>query len=1398
MMEAHAAAGEFSTPIINDLPVSVSNYLPDGTLTYANEALARWAGISAAELVGKNLFEMLPGGEREQLQEFLSALSPQSPAETHEGSYRLPSGRVAYQQWTNRACFDADGALIRYQGIGVDLSDYRHWSAVEAEKQADFTALFESLDDMVVVCAKGGRMLFANAAVTKVLGYTPDELRSMTVHDGFLPAMRDAVVAMGAAALRGERLVNRLELLRKDGTLIPAESRIWTGLWGGEDCYFSIARNQSAERDAILRFETLFRQSPVLMALSDHTQRRFLDVNEAWADALGYTREEVIGKTAAELNLFACPRQRQRLLDTLLAKGKVVNEEYELRIKDGSIRHFLFSGYMLAGSGGNHLLTVLVDITARKQAEAQLYEAGEQLRQVIANVQEGVLVTGLDGRYQLWNPFMERFSGMSSVDVIGRIPLDLFPFLRDSTVIQSFERALAGEVSTNADFPYQVPDGRSGWFSEIVGPLRNTKGEITGTIATVHDVTERKKMEDRLRIKSRAVAQAINAIAISDLSANINYVNAAFLKLWCYDSEAEVLGRSIGEFWQPGARYEAAIYELRCGNSWKGELQGRRKDGTLFDVETQASLVTDDSGAPLCMMGIFEDITDRNKAAKALRVNEQRLSLTLEAVAEGVWDWNCQTGEVYYSPLWCRSLGYSPEEVPPRIEFWESILHPQDRTATKDALRSHMAGDTPHYYCENRLRTGTGQYRCNQAQGKVVEWDANGAALRMVGTDNDITSRKLAHEALLVSEERYRSLFETMASGVVYQAADGRITAANPAAEKILGLTHDQLLGKTSLDPEWKALREDGSPLPGHEHPSMMSLRTGQPYGPIVIGVFHPQTQSTRWLLVNAIPVFDPGQTVPHAVYTTFEDITVQKESEELVRESEERYRTLADAGQALIWTTGTDKKCDYFNQPWLSFTGRTAEQELGDGWAEGVHPEDLERCLKVNTEAFDRREPFSMIYRMRRYDGQYRWLQDAGKPRYDSHGNFLGYIGHCLDLTDRVDAEAERNVLHEQLAQAQKMESVGRLAGGVAHDFNNMLTVINGYSDLMALKLKPGDPLLRHLRPIREAGERAAGLTRQLLAFSRKQVLQMHRFDLNEVVKDLKPMIQRLVGEDVEVTACCYPAPLVINADPHQLEQVVMNLAVNARDAMPGGGRLTIETAGPSEAAKFLPLLSELPQGSYVMLSVCDSGTGMDEATQKRIFEPFYTTKGLGKGTGLGLSMVQGIVAQSGGHIGLRSVPGEGTTFYVFLPALAGSDVEVAAEESPAAGRGMETILVVEDEVDVLDYAAEVLQTYGYNVIKAATAGEALYVSERRKGPVDLVLTDVVMPNMNGQELADSLRHFQPGIKVLFMSGYTDDVVAQHGVLEKGLHFIEKPFTPEELARKIREVLGSPGVAHL
>jgi two-component system cell cycle sensor histidine kinase/response regulator CckA len=538
---------------------------------------------------------------------------------------------------------------------------------------------------------------------------------------------------------------------------------------------------------------------------------------------------------------------------------------------------------------------------------------------------------------------------------------------------------------------------------------------------------------------------------------------------------------------------------------------------------------------------------------------------------------------------------------------------------------------------------------------------------------------------------------------------------------------------------------------------------------------------------ITVVPVNQMLRTLAASLELSRRKIEDLRRTEEALREGEEKYRELFEIMSDAVFLIDNQ-------EGWLLEANATAVNLYGYHRQAllGMKNTDLSAEPGETRSATVTGRTFVPVRWHRKIDGTVFPVEITAR-HFTRNGRPV-HIAVIRDITARLKAEEERSRLEEQLRQSQRLESVGRLAGGVAHDFNNLLTVINGYADMTLGELAAEDPIRPVLEEIRNAGQRAASLTQQLLAFSRKQMIEPRPMDLNAVVAESEKMLKRLVGEDIEFSTSLSPLPCPVMVDSGQIHQILMNLAVNARDAMPAGGSLRVETAHldlGEEQARGCP---DAAPGRYVRLAVADSGTGMDEDTLRRIFEPFFTTKRQGAGTGLGLSVVYGIVRQSGGWIQVNSRPGSGTTFEIYLPRLDAASLDEVAHDAPATGlRGTESVLVVEDQEEVRRLAVEVLRRYGYSVLEAAHGPEALGLAERHTGTIDLMLTDVIMPGMTGRELAARLTPIRPEAKVLYMSGYSRDVIGREGVLENGMPYLAKPFTPEELARKVRELLGPP-----
>jgi len=547
------------------------------------------------------------------------------------------------------------------------------------------------------------------------------------------------------------------------------------------------------------------------------------------------------------------------------------------------------------------------------------------------------------------------------------------------------------------------------------------------------------------------------------------------------------------------------------------------------------------------------------------------------------------------------------------------------------------------------------------------------------------------------------------------------------------------------------------------------------------------QTGATDYLLKQRLERLAPA--VNRAIHEA-EERRRRGQAEDALQERERRLSSIFDAVADILFYVDVDEDGSYrfatVNPAFMAATGLRHDHVIGKP-IEAVLPSP-EMANERFGEAIHERRVVRWEEAVEFPSGR-RICELSVAPVFDATGKCTNLVGAVHDVT-------EHRHLEDQLRQAQKMETVGQLAGGVAHDFNNLLTVINGLAELVSAQIARGEfaQVDGDLLEIRRAGERAAALTRQLLAFSRKQILQPTVLDLHSVVSDMGKMLQRLLGEDVELSTPSSAAPVTIKADRGQIEQVIVNLAVNARDAMPHGGALSLEIRTVDVNASSADALGvTVAPGSYVALAVRDSGTGMDESTRRKMFEPFFTTKGLGKGTGLGLSTVYGIVKQSGGFIRVDSELGRGSCITVFFPRIAENATNVANVEAPRDTRGSETILVVEDVVGLRRLMTRVLEPWGYRVVTAASGEEALHVLEEYPEPVDLMITDVVMPGMSGRTLGERLAEIRPTTKVMYMSGYTDDVILKQGILAEGAPFVSKPFSATDLRRKVRQILDEP-----
>ena len=777
-----------------------------------------------------------------------------------------------------------------------------------------------------------------------------------------------------------------------------------------------------------------------------------------------------------------------------------------------------------------------------------------------------------------------------------------------------------------------------------------------------------------------------------------------------------------------------------------------------------------------------EDITECKRMQDALRDSEANYRDIFEGALEGIHRTSFEGKPLAANAALARMLGYhSAQEFISTIndtarEVW---LDPDARSPYLRLLEQH--GVVRGYECQIKRKDGAAIWVSLNSRTVFGE---DGRALYTEGFIEDITERKRTEDALRKSEEKFAKVFRGSPVAKVLariESEGNRIVDANEAFERLSGYRREEAIGRL-------AQQDLGLFADPREYDEYLKQFRGSGRTRDFEFQFRRKTGEIGTGLISAESMELDGQ--PWMITTTI-DITKLKKAQE-------RYRLISENAADVIWMWDLEEGRGVYISPSVRQLRGFSPEEIVDQPMDQAMPADTCRMVAAETErrraAVESGDESARIktseMEFLRKDGTIVATETVTKLVSDERGRVRYVIGVSRDITELKRAAAEKAKIEDQLRQAQKLESVGRLAAGVAHDFNNLLTVINGYSRLLLGRLKAEDPLRSSLEEIHKAGERAAALTRQLLAFSRKQILQPRVLDLNRVVEEVRPMLERLMGEDVEVCVQLHTEATTTYADPNQLQQVLMNLAANSRDAMPDGGRFSIETGFVEWDESHAQLRPGAHAGRYVVLAVSDTGEGMSEEARGHIFEPFFTTKEVGKGTGLGLSTIHGIVEQSGGHVEVASELGRGTTFQIYLPRVMDAPADSGRPEAVPAMGGQETVLVVEDQAEVRGYAAAALQAYGYHVIEAANAAEALLVCEREGERIDLILTDVVMPGLSGRELADWLKKLQPGIKVLFMSGYTDDTMVHHGILRKEAEFIQKPFGPGQLALKVREML--------
>jgi two-component system cell cycle sensor histidine kinase/response regulator CckA len=1126
---------------------------------------------------------------------------------------------------------------------------------------------------------------------------------------------------------------------------------------------------EKALRESEERFRLLYENAPLGYQSLDENGY-FLEVNQAWLDTLGYSREEVIGKWFGD---FLAPGYQERFkinFPKFKAAGEIHWVEFEMLRKDGSQISVAFDGQIGRDEQGQFRQThcILHDITERKWAE----EARERSEKIYRQMFEGtravkLLIDPESGELIDANPAAADFYGYT-VDDLKRLKISDINILTPEQISAEMTKAKTGRRG-HFFFNHRLASGEIRDVEVHSSPL--DVGDKRLLYSIIHDVTDRKRAEESLVRADRDWARTFNAISdlvmVLDDRHKILRANKAMADALGM-TERELIGKCCfelvhGEKEPPAFCPHAQL--LADGEEHSAEVVEPRLGG-IYDV--RVSPLIGQSGQVIGSVHVTRDITERKRIEQALQDSEERLRLTLEASQVGIWDWDVKTDQWYASPIYYSMLGYEPKTGLADRREWLERLHPDDRAYVNEKIQDVLTREFREYEYEARLRHADGTYRWQHVKGVGIRRAEDGKVTRMLGIRMDITERKLAEEALSAASLYNRSLIEASLDPLVTISAEGKITDVNRATERVTGCSRDRLIGTDFAD----YFADPQRARRGYER----AFREGlvEDYE---LDIRHTDGHLTP-VVYNASVYHDSSGRVA-GLFAAARDISQRKQAEEknlwlatIVESSDDAIIGKSLDGTITSWNKGAEHVYGYKDT-----------EAVGKHISILASP-DRQNELSTLLARLRRGEHVQHHETVRRKkDGREIDISLAISPIKSAEGGIIGASTIARDIT-------EQKSIQRQLLQAQKMESIGTLAGGIAHDFNNLLTVILGFSELLLIGKDERDPARADLQKINEAARNGAELVHRILAFSRKTQINPRPLNLNHEIQQVKKLLVRTIPKMIEIELLLSDELPVVNADPVQIEQLLMNLAVNAKDAMPDGGKLFIETQNATLDEDYCKTHLGSTPGDYVLLQFSDTGQGMDRDTLEHIFEPFYTTKGLGEGTGLGLAMVYGMVKQHGGYIMCYSEPGQGTTFKIFFPAKPSHSETERKSMKPTLRGGTETILLVDDEVFIRDLGERILNRAGYEVITASNGKEALEIYRKEQSRIGLVILDLIMPEMGGKQCLDGILSLDPSVKVVIASGFSTTGPTKEAVGAGAKGFVTKPYDMHTMLRTVREVL--------
>jgi PAS domain S-box-containing protein len=1382
---------------------------PNGRLLEVNDAYCRMSGYNEEELLNMHISELEFVETPEIVAEHMQTVVMKG-SDRFETRHRRKDGTVFDVEVSIQFRPEDGGQCVCFLR---DITDTKQAEKALKESEERYNLAMDASKDGVYEWDLETRKIYYSPGWKRMLGYEPDELPDdFSVWEKLTrPEDVEKSWQIMKEVVEGnrERFEVEFQMRHKDGhwVHILSRSNIYKDANGkpvrvvGTHVDITDSINQ---RERLRLSESRYRKAQELGKVGNWEYN--LKTTEFWGSdeakkifeldpyKNSFTIEEV------ESCIIERERVHQALVD-LIENRKPYNLEYDIITKNTGKRKTFVSIAEIETDGAKNPVKVsgvIHDITERKQADENLKKSEARHGKMLANIGDVIVIIDQDGINRYKSPNIEKLFGWKPGEVVGKSTWDNVHPDDIEPARKFFEKIMhKPDVIGTMECRYRCKDGSYKWI-QFTGINLFHDPDIQGLLGNYQDITERKQAE-KLLIEKEALFRGLfdhmtSGSAVyevrNDGSKGTDYIirefNRKSLEMEGKKME-EVLGRSL--------------FDLRPNIDDYGLIPAMKKVWETGSPEYFPTRIYQDdnfsnfyenhifklpSGE---VVTIYSDVTDQKNQEKELKESEEKFRLMAENMSDVITLMDLNLRFTYVSPSIKRLTGFSVEDA---LKFSiEDIIPPDSFQEILNIIKEEITTEANGKQYPDRSRII--EYKQYKKDKTTVWVESNCRLLRdrdqkpsgFLVISRDITERKEAEEALKSNYALLQIAGETAIFGGWSVDLEKNICTWSDAVADIHDVPHGYSPPVQEAinfyAPEWRekithifsACAKDGIP-----YDEEMEIIT--------------QKGKRVWVRATGKAVKNEKDKIIK-VQGSFQDITDKKQAEEALRESEEKLQALFSAMTEMVvlhQLIFDDKgiPCNYrildCNQAFCRITKIKKETAVGKK-ATQVYNTDSAPYLDVYAKVALSGEPVEFVTYYDFMDKHF--LVSVVSPRK----NFFATI--TSDITEIRRAEAEREKLQAQLNQAQKLESVGRLAGGVAHDFNNMLGVILGHTELALLQVDENHDLYSDLNEIQTAAKRSADITKQLLAFARKEIISPKQLDLNDTVESMLNMLRRLIGEDIDLSWLPARQLWPVKIDPSQIDQILVNLCVNARDAIAGVGKLTIETGKKSFDEEYCKGHPGFVPGDFVLLAVSDNGCGMDKETLENLFEPFFTTKEVGKGTGLGLATIYGIVKQNNGFINVYSEPGQGATFKIYLPRLVANEAtDMTMPEKKAAIGGTETILLVEDEPSILRMTRMMLERKGYNVLSSATPADAVEKATNHFGAIDLLMTDVVMPEMNGRDLAAKVKVFHPDIRLLFMSGYTADVIAHQGVLDAGVAFIQKPFSLADMTEKVRNILDS------